>query len=65
MAARSLSIVVGVVSEDNAVVDMLGSADNEDLGEGLGEEMGVNLVMGTNEPEGLFVAVVGRAGPIT
>ena len=51
--------------EDDAVVDIVGREDAGDLGEGFGEEIGVKPVTGTKELEGLFVAVVGRAGPIT
>ena len=41
MAAGSLSTVVGAMYEDDAVVDIVGREDAGDLGEGLGEGLGV------------------------
>ena len=41
MAAGSLSTVVGVMYEDDAVVDIVGREDAGDLGEGLGKGLGV------------------------
>ena len=41
MAAGSLSMVVGTMYEDDAVVDIVRREDAGDLGEGLGEELGV------------------------
>ena len=41
MAAGSLSTVVGTMYKDDAVVDIVGRENAGDLGEGLGEELGV------------------------
>ena len=41
MAAGSLSTVIGMMYEDDTVVNIVGREDTEDLGEGLGEELGV------------------------
>ena len=41
MAAESLSMVVGAMYEDNAVVDIVGREDAGDLGEGFGEGLEV------------------------
>jgi hypothetical protein len=66
MFAGSLSTVVGALAiEEDVLEDMGGRADDDALGEGLREEVGVKPEIGTKELEGLFVAVVGRAGPIT
>jgi hypothetical protein len=66
MFAESLYTVVGaLVVEEDVLEDMGGRADDDALGKGLREEVGVKPEIGVKEVEGLFVAVVGRAGPTT
>jgi hypothetical protein len=65
MFAESFSMMVSVVTVgDDVAVDIGGRAADVDLGEGFVEVL-ERADRGTKELDGLVVAVLGRAGPIT